>query len=65
MGFYCGRCSSPVLDHRARIDRRDDDLLIATADHYQCLACGADGTYYVYVDGNILLTDCLGARGHI
>jgi DNA-directed RNA polymerase subunit RPC12/RpoP len=66
MGFYCGRCSSLVLNHLAREDRRDDEAsLIATADHYQCAECGARGTYYVYADGTILLTDCLGARGHV
>ena len=65
MSFYCGRCSSPALAHLDRTDRRDDDSLVATADHYRCSDCGACGTYYVYVDGAILLTDCLGARGHV
>lgn len=63
MDLYCGRCDAPTLTHLDQDDRQNDDSLIATADRYLCLLCGAYGTYYVYTDGAVLLTDCLDARG--
>jgi hypothetical protein len=64
MSLSCGRCNAPTRIHLGQDDRQADDPLIATADRYRCLRCGAAGTYYVYTDRTVLLTDCLGARGH-
>jgi hypothetical protein len=64
MCLSCGRCNAPTLIHLGRHDRQADDSLIATVDRYRCLLCGAAGTYHVYTDGTVVLTDCLDARGH-
>jgi hypothetical protein len=64
MSLSCGWCNAPTLTHLGRHDRQADDSLIATANHYRCLRCGAAGTHYVYTDGTVVLTDCLDARGH-
>jgi transposase-like protein len=64
LSLSCGRCDAPTLTHLGRHDRRDDDSLLATTDRYRCRRCGAAGTYYVYTDGTVVLTDCLDARGH-